>query len=199
MGSLPLVRRVRTTCSRQPSLVSQKRSSRVMPVTARRIADPHRPEPASAQRGTPSCVPLYRVGVAVAHASLGRRRTLEASALRDLPLATVPRELAVRQVVEQTCARAGFAPRVLFEETNVPTLLALARHGVAYAIVSSEALDEAPDMPAARLAERGRPIEREMSLQWRSEASLSPSARQLRDVLCESAARSSGRRRSRRP
>jgi len=132
-------------------------------------------------RGFPS-LPLYRVWLAAVGQGLPSG-DLELTALRDRPLALFPRAFGSRAVLEAELARARLKPRVLFESDHTESLLALAREGLAIAVLVNEALPA--DLPACRLLVKGRPIAFELSLMWRSEATLTPAARRLRDVIAE--------------
>lgn len=125
---------------------------------------------------------LYPVFIAV----VGRGIPPGPFDLRDLEgrnVATFPRDSAVRSAIEQACAAAGVHLAVVYEDRDARSLLALAAEGVATAVVVSEALSARELSRAGRAAAGKRVLSNELWLQWRSEESLSPSARALRDIM----------------
>jgi len=132
-------------------------------------------------------VPLYDAWLAAVGARV-RTRTLQVHSLRDLPLAVLTREFASRRMLEAACAQSGIVPKIVFEDSHADALLALARQGLAVAIVVNEALAIARDLPAAELHAGGKPLRVPLSLAWREEATLSPAARALRDTIASVAA-----------
>jgi DNA-binding transcriptional LysR family regulator len=117
---------------------------------------------------------------------------VEAVALRGVPLAVLTREFASRVLLESVLARAGVEPRIVFEDANADSLLALAREGLATAVVVNEALPARVERRVGRLCVRGATVGVELSLMWRDEATLSPAARQLRDSIAALAAERRG-------
>jgi DNA-binding transcriptional LysR family regulator len=79
------------------------------------------------------------------------------------------------------------APRIVHQDRDAATLLAFARHGLAAAVLFSEALPPGEARRAPRLADRGRPFVGELYLRWRDETTLSVSARRLRDTMLDEA------------
>ena len=129
-------------------------------------------------------LPLYRVWLAAAGKNV-RAGRMEVAALRELPLAVLTREFASRVLLESALARVGVKPRILFEDVHADSLLALAREGLATAVVVNEALPAGLDLPVGRLCVKARALEFDLSLMWRDEATLSPAARRLRDTIGE--------------
>jgi DNA-binding transcriptional LysR family regulator len=127
-------------------------------------------------------LPLYPVWLAAAGRKM-RRGLVEVTALRGLPLAVLTRDFASRVLLESALARVGIEPNLLFEDVHADSLLALAREGLATAVVVNEAVPPKVGLPVAKLCVRGKPLEFELSLMWRDEPSLSPSARRLRDTI----------------
>jgi len=134
-----------------------------------------------------SAAPLYDVWLVAVGRNV-RPGTMEVSALRDHRLVLFRRSYASRSVVETALAKAGVEPSVFFEGEHADGLIALAREGVATAVVVNEALPPELDLPSARLALKGKSIEFRLSLMWRDEATLSAAGRRLRDVIVELAA-----------
>jgi DNA-binding transcriptional LysR family regulator len=61
------------------------------------------------------------------------------SALRDLPLVSLPRGTGVRAALDAACARAGFTPLIVFEASALPMVAQLAIRGLGVAIVPASA------------------------------------------------------------
>jgi len=132
--------------------------------------------------------PLYDVFVAV----VGPRVATGPFDVRKLAgrrIVTLPRDSAVRTALEDTCREAGVELEIVHEDRDAPSLLALAARGLATAVVISEALGPADLERVGRLVDGKRALGAALWLQWRSEASLPPSARALRDCIRERAAR----------
>ncbi|MFH5227518.1 LysR family transcriptional regulator [Antrihabitans spumae] len=105
---------------------------------------------------------------------LAGRTSIPQSAMRDLPLITLPRGNGVRSRIEDVCARAGFAPRVAFETSNIAVLTRLTEAGVGIAIVPEQLV---AIMSKDLLALAIRPeIRAQIALAWRTEGAISPAA-----------------------
>ncbi|MBJ8338796.1 LysR family transcriptional regulator [Antrihabitans sp. YC3-6] len=105
---------------------------------------------------------------------LAGRSSIPQSAMRDLSLITLPRGNGVRSRIEDVCARAGFAPRVAFETSNIAVLTRLTEAGVGVAIVPEQLV---AIMSRDLLALRIRPeIRAQIALAWRTEGAISPAA-----------------------
>lgn len=125
---------------------------------------------------------LYPVWVAVL-GPLATTRLLPVRALAGGPLATLPPESAVRATLERAAAAAGVPLRIVHEDADVHTLLALAARKLCTAVVVSEALGDEDAARAAVLVGDDGPFVGDLWLSWRSEEALSPAARTLRDVM----------------
>jgi len=132
--------------------------------------------------------PIYRV-FAVVLGQRPRRPVVDVADLRGVPLVTMPKDSQLRVTLEGACAEAGFAPRIVHEDRDAATLLAFADHGLAVAVIVSESLPPARLRRSARLRHRGRDFSFELWTYWRREETLSPAARQFRDVMIAEAAR----------
>lgn len=145
-------------------------------------------EPRSRPRGLGSVV-LYpmRVVAAGPSADRARRGALDVRELDGRPLATLPRDSLVRSMLDDAASRTGTALRVVYEDRDAAALLALARAGACTAVIHDEMLAHGETLSAPRLAVGARTLESPLRLTWRSEESLSPAARQLRDVMRERA------------
>ena len=105
---------------------------------------------------------------------LAAESSVPLSALRGLPLITLPRGNGVRSRIEDVCARAGFAPHVAFEASNIAVLARLTEAGVGVAIVPgplvaimSTALHVLPIHPE---------VHAQIALAWRTEGPVNPAA-----------------------
>jgi DNA-binding transcriptional LysR family regulator len=74
---------------------------------------------------------------------LAARDTVRLRALRDEPFVTLTRASRLRQVLEATCARAGFAPRIAVETSDLAVMVMLAAEGVGVALLPRSGLDGA--------------------------------------------------------
>jgi DNA-binding transcriptional LysR family regulator len=142
----------------------------------------------SAFEGAP-IYPVFAVAVGVRPG----RAILDVADLRGVPLVTMPKDSQLRITLDGACADAGFAPRIVHEDRDAATLLAFADHRLAVAVLVSESLPPARLDHAARLRHRGRHFSFELWTYWRREDTLSPAARQFRDVMLAEAARRRGR------
>jgi DNA-binding transcriptional LysR family regulator len=126
---------------------------------------------------------LYPVWLAAVGRELGKG-PLEVRALEGIPLALLQRQFNSRLMLDAACARAGFVPRVVFEDSHVESLVALAREGLATAVAVNEGFSALPrGLHTTPLLERGKRMQLELWLMWRDEATLLPAARTLRDML----------------
>jgi len=119
--------------------------------------------------------------------------------VRDLAgrrVATLPADSAVRTLLERAAADARVALDVVWEGRDIGALISLARHGVCDAVALSEMLPDDERARAGELVSKTVTFRDEMWLSWRTEESLSPAARLLRDTMREEASR---RTRGRRP
>ncbi|MFD9908720.1 LysR family transcriptional regulator [Streptomyces sp. NPDC059063] len=78
------------------------------------------------------------------------------TALADRPLISLPRGTGLRAVLERSCARAGFTPRVAFEAASLGLLAQLAARGLGVAVVPApEAEGTEPGLRALPFADPG--------------------------------------------
>jgi DNA-binding transcriptional LysR family regulator len=129
-------------------------------------------------------LPLYKVWL-VATGKNVQPGPVEITDLRNERLALFPQGFASRRFLESEFARAGLKPGVFFEDDHADGLIALAREGLATAVVVNEALPAGLALPVAELCAKGKPLEFQLALMWREEATLSPSARRLRDTIVQ--------------
>lgn len=104
---------------------------------------------------------------------LSRHETISIGRLRDQPMITLMRGSGLRTVLEDACAKAGFAPRIAVETGELPSLLELTAEGLGVAIVPRSAIGDA----AVVVVEITRPrLKRRTALVWNHETS-TPAAR----------------------
>jgi LysR family cyn operon transcriptional activator len=137
--------------------------------------------------------PLYDVWLVAVGRDV-RGGDVDAHALRDRPLAVLTRDFSSRRMLEDACARARFTPQIAFEDRHVESVLAIAREGLATAIVVNEAVPRDDDTPVAALLSAGKRLGGQLALHWRDEVTLSASARRMREVILELARERAGGR-----
>lgn len=98
------------------------------------------------------------------------------NALRDLPLISLPRGTGVRAALDDTCAQAGFAPRIVFEASALPMVVQLATQGLGVAIIPASA---AAATAAAVVPITSSQIRSRLELAWNSTPPANPAARAL--------------------
>jgi DNA-binding transcriptional LysR family regulator len=131
---------------------------------------------------------LYPVYLAMVKRRL-RGGDVDVRALDRQPLATMPRDSAARATLDEACAAAGVTPLIVHEHRNASTLLAFARHGLAAAVLVSEALTSDEERRAARLCAGRRRLEGTLWLQWHRDRTLPTTALQLREIMLAEARR----------
>lgn len=131
--------------------------------------------------------PLREVEVVALGPGLGTA-PIEIRDLARRPLATLTREYQSRRILDQAFASERITPRIVYEDVYPDALVALARRGVATAVLVNDALPVGLDLPVAPLRHRGRSLGGTLRLLWRDDATLSTSARRFRDVFIEQAA-----------
>jgi DNA-binding transcriptional LysR family regulator len=114
------------------------------------------------------------------------------TALRDVPLISLPRGTGVRMALDAACAGAGFTPNIVLEASALPMVVQLATQGLGLAVVPASAADAATAAPAADAPPGPRilritspPLRSRLELAWNSVPPASPAAR----VLAEHAQR----------
>jgi DNA-binding transcriptional LysR family regulator len=109
---------------------------------------------------------------------LAGRPAVRVEELQDVPLACLPPGSGQRSAIEQTCAAAGFAPRVTFEGSSLETLAELAAAGLGVAVLpESVAKAHSPRLQAVPLADAG--LRGRVEIAWRAEGPSSPAGRAL--------------------
>jgi DNA-binding transcriptional LysR family regulator len=127
------------------------------------------------------------------------------TALRDVPLISLPRGTGVRMALDAACAGAGFTPNIVLEASALPMVVQLATQGLGLAVVPASAANAATAAPAANAATAAPdadvppapapaprilritspPLRSRLELAWNSIPPASPAAR----VLAEHAQR----------
>jgi len=109
--------------------------------------------------------------------------------LEDDPWVALPRPARLRHTVEELCAAAGFAPRVVFEADDLATVRGFVGAGLGVSIVPATGADPLP--PAAGmprlLAIAERAARRDVGLAWSGERRLLPAAELFRRHVLASA------------
>lgn len=109
---------------------------------------------------------------------LARRRTLRLQALREVPLALLPRSFATRLMIDAAFAEAGVAPRVPVEIESVDALLHACRSGSLATIAAEHAATQAGGGLVAVDLTHPRTVRRAAVL-WRRDASRTAAAREF--------------------
>ncbi len=99
---------------------------------------------------------------------LARRRTLRIADLAGEALVLHGPVSVLRSVVMLACQRAGFAPRIAQEATQVQTILSLVQSGLGIALVPAEMARIAPE--GVRLLKLAEPLSIEMGVAMRRDA-----------------------------
>jgi len=113
--------------------------------------------------------------VVVAHPShpLSRRKTIALRGLREQPIITLTHGSGLRAVLESACGKAGFAPRVTAEASELGSLVELAAEGLGVAILPRSAAVQG-DLAVLELT---RPrLKRRTALVW-NQANSTPAGR----------------------
>lgn len=128
--------------------------------------------------------PLYEVAIVATGRGLPRG-PIEIRDLAELPLAMLSPEFGSRRVVEETARSDHRVLRVAYEDVYPESIIELARHGTAVAVLASDALPLEHALPVAEVRHHGRSLGGTLSLLWRDEQTLSTSARRFRDVVIQ--------------
>ncbi|MYT29465.1 MULTISPECIES: LysR substrate-binding domain-containing protein [unclassified Streptomyces] len=99
------------------------------------------------------------------------------TALRDLPLISLPRGTGIRGVLERVCADAGFRPRIAFEAAAPKLLAGLAARGLGVAVVPAAAAATTGGLRTLEF--RGARPRGRIALAWRADGPAGPAARAL--------------------
>jgi DNA-binding transcriptional LysR family regulator len=121
------------------------------------------------------------VVAAVALASdgpLSALHSVSVDALRDQPLISLPRGTGVRAALDDACADAGFAPRIVFEAGALQMVAQLADLGLGTAILPVSVAES--HRASLHVVPIDRPqIRSRLELAWNPATALSPAARAL--------------------
>jgi DNA-binding transcriptional LysR family regulator len=105
---------------------------------------------------------------------LATRASVRLTALRDEPVVTLTRASRLRTVLETECRRAGFAPRIVAETSDLNVMLQLVAEGIGVALMPRSGREETGDVATITITHPT--IDRRIVLAWRPEAT-SPAAR----------------------
>lgn len=100
----------------------------------------------------------------------------------DEPFVVLRAGFGLRELSDQLCARAGFAPVVAFQSTEIPSMEALVGAGLGVAVVPAPRAGR--DVPGVRylpLADPG--AHRSIGLAWRRERAMSPVSAQFAEFV----------------
>jgi DNA-binding transcriptional LysR family regulator len=103
--------------------------------------------------------------------------TITISALRDVPLVSLPKGTGVRAALDAACAAAGFEPRIVFEASALPMVVTMAAQGLGLAVVPESVANTASApviVPITSPQVRSR-----LELAWNATPSANPAARVL--------------------
>ncbi|HEY1639614.1 MAG TPA: LysR family transcriptional regulator, partial [Streptosporangiaceae bacterium] len=122
-----------------------------------------------------------RVALPRGHALAGRAG-IELAELAEVPFVALRPASALRQLGDELCAAAGFAPDVVFEGDDLSTVRGFVAAGLGAAIVPAprEGSPEAAAGPVRYLEIRGAWAAREIILSWSGDRRLLPAAEQFR-------------------
>jgi DNA-binding transcriptional LysR family regulator len=105
---------------------------------------------------------------------LARRATIAFARLREHPLVTLARGTGLRAVLDSTCRRAGFTPRITAEASELASLVELAAEGLGVALLPRSALVDAE--PRLAIIDTRPHLQRRTALAWHQQTS-SPAKR----------------------
>ncbi len=120
---------------------------------------------------------------------LTRRRRVALREVADEPFVSFRVGLGLRAIIDEMCARAGFAPRVAFEGDDVATVNGLVGAGLGVAVV--------PTRPRSALEPRqlsltDRPSTRTVGLCWHAERTRSPVVESFAEFVIDQTAAAVG-------
>jgi DNA-binding transcriptional LysR family regulator len=104
------------------------------------------------------------------------RQRLPFSALRDDGFISFSEGAALREMLFEGAAAAGFRPRILVESTEIPRIRTMVSRGLGVALLPLTDV-EAPGPPVVVKRLTGPTITRDVTLAWRSRRRLPPAAR----------------------
>jgi DNA-binding transcriptional LysR family regulator len=109
---------------------------------------------------------------------LAGRDSLALAELAGLPLVSLPRGTGLRSALDEACGRAGLAPRIAFEASNLMMVGALAARELGVAILP-ESVATAHGSELHPIAVTDPEIRSRLALAWRTAGPISPAARGL--------------------
>ncbi len=131
-------------------------------------------------------VPLFTEELVLA---VGREHTLAARnsvTLRELAnegWLLSPENYELRDATLNACRRAGFAPHIVLDGSEMDTLLRLVAAGMGIALVPRLAVQGIMDLKVLQVSDLA--LQRSLGLVWRGDRTASPAARALREFLVE--------------
>lgn len=121
---------------------------------------------------------------------LARRRRIRLEEVRDDDFVGLEKVYGLRQITDEWCRQAGFAPRVTFESEEIDTVLGLVESGLGVALLPHGA---AVLHDVTVLAVTHPRTTRSIALIWRADRELPAPAREFRDVIIKGRHRLLGR------
>ncbi|MFF0814845.1 LysR family transcriptional regulator [Rhodococcus sp. NPDC003318] len=111
---------------------------------------------------------------------LAGRADMDLTEARSEPFIAMHPNYGMRRLLDEAAERAGFAPRIVFESSELATATGLVSAGLGVALVP---VREAEPEPAGVVAVPLRGASREVGMVWASGRSLTPPAARFRDFV----------------
>jgi DNA-binding transcriptional LysR family regulator len=112
---------------------------------------------------------------------LARSNSVDFGRLRGYPLVTLTHGSGLRVVLERACQRAGFAPDIGAEASELSSLAQLAAEGLEFALLPGSAVAGAAASRVAVVGVTSPRLERRTALAWH-EGPISPAGRALLEL-----------------
>jgi DNA-binding transcriptional LysR family regulator len=106
------------------------------------------------------------------------RRSVDLAELADEPFVAMRTGYGLRELLERSCQEAGFEPRVVFETSQVGTVVGLVLAGIGVTVLPQMAADA-----ARRILVRDRSAYRDLGVVWRQDQPLAPAAAMFLGLL----------------
>jgi LysR family transcriptional regulator, hydrogen peroxide-inducible genes activator len=106
------------------------------------------------------------------------RRSIDLAELADEPFVAMRIGYGLRELLERSCQEAGFEPRVVFETSQVGTVVGLVLAGIGVTVLPQMAAEA-----ARRILVRDRSAYRDLGVVWRQDQPLAPAAAMFLGLL----------------
>lgn len=120
--------------------------------------------------------PVRSIAVMTANHRLARRRTVELRELTDEPLLVLRPDFTLRQTFDAACHMSCLRPRLVFETSVPPALLAMARIRYGVAIVPSNQVIKDRTLRRVPVVHEGKSLGQWMAVNWHPRRQLPPYA-----------------------